>query len=125
MTQSPIYDQTVTIDCGDANVLATFYSKLLGWKKYDHPEWPCVGPEGDHPRILFQKIEDYIPPVWPEEPGKMRQMMHFDFAVRDLEEGGKHAIACGATLSPRQYSDRWTVYFDPEGHPFCLIVIDE
>jgi hypothetical protein len=74
-------------------------------------------------RIGFQKNVDYAPPVWPEKPGEQQQMVHIDFNVKDKEEmmeRVRHALACGARKAEEQYSDRWTVMFDPEGHPFCI-----
>jgi hypothetical protein len=47
-------------------------------------------------------------------------MAHLDFAVNDLEKAVDHAIQCGATRSEQQFSSKWTVMFDPAGHPFCL-----
>jgi hypothetical protein len=61
-----------------------------------------------------------VPPIWPEEPEMQQQMVHIDFAVNDIEKAVKHAIDCGARKSPVQYSENWTVMFDPAGHPFCL-----
>ena len=68
---------------------------------------------------------DYVPPVWPEEPNAQQQMLHIDFAVpsqEDMERAVKHAISCGATKAETQYSEEWTVMFDPVGHPFCFVV---
>ena len=77
-------------------------------------------------RILaspFKKTPTMFPPVWPEEPGAQQQMAHLDFAVDDLEQAVAHAKHCGATVAAEQFSDDWTVMFDPAGHPFCLCLM--
>ena len=117
----------VTLDCPDQEALADFYANLLGWekKRFDE-EWLAVlSPEGNI-CLLFQEVSDYVPPVWPNEPGKQQQMTHLDFAASpaDKEEVIKHALACGAKLSPVQYSDYYTVFIDPAGHPFCISFFD-
>ncbi len=116
---------TFTLDCKDPHELANFYAKLLNWEipAYDE-DFVALSPpgskQGAYPGILFQKNPDYIPPVWPDTPDAQRQMAHIDFAVNDLEKAVQYALQCGATLSEQQFSDHWTVMFDPAGHPFCL-----
>lgn len=114
-----------TLDCKDPHDLAKFYAMLFKWEIAFFDEgWACICPpgtnQGAYPGILFQKNTDYIPPVWPEEPEAQQQMAHIDFAVNDLEKAVKHAIHCGAIIADKQFSDKWTVMFDPSGHPFCL-----
>ena len=87
------------IDCGDAQIMAEFYSRLLGWE-LPLPAangWAAVtSPEGAV--FAFQEIEGYEPPVWPWEKGKQGQMIHLDFWVDNLEEGVEFALACGAVF---------------------------
>jgi len=114
---------SVTLDCPDQEALADFYASLLGWekKRFDE-EWLAVLCPDCKLYLLFQEISDYVPPVWPNEPGKQQVMTHLDFAAApaDKNEVIKHAVACGAKISPVQYSDSYTVFFDPAGHPFCI-----
>ena len=113
------------VDCKGLYEMAKFYAALLNWviPFYDE-EWACVAPpgtnQGTYPGIMFQRNSEYLPPVWPEEPGAQQQMAHMDFAVNDLEKAVQHAIHCGATIADKQFSDGWRVMFDPAGHPFCL-----
>jgi catechol 2,3-dioxygenase-like lactoylglutathione lyase family enzyme len=123
MSRPMIKFASVTLDCPNQEALADFYAALLGWEKqrFDE-EWLAVlSPDGNI-CLLFQEIDDYVPPVWPNEPGEQQQMTHLDFAASPADKDAviNHAIACGATLSPVQYSDFYTVFFDPAGHPFCI-----
>ncbi|HHW72791.1 MAG TPA: VOC family protein [Firmicutes bacterium] len=114
--------QAIVLDCSDAHELAEFYAKLLGWQKYDeNPEWISVGVFPQTPFLLFQQEPEYKRPVWPDRPDEQQKSIHLDFAVSDLEAAVAHAVECGAVVSPVQYSDHWTVLFDPAGHPFCLV----
>lgn len=116
----------VVLDSGNAEELSAFYEKLLGWKRQEYgpdDEWIVVnnGKRDGLPELIFQQIENYVRHVWPDEPGEQSQMMHLDFHVDDVEEGVRHAVSCGAALSPVQCDNRWRVMLDPAGHPFCIL----
>lgn len=110
-------------DCKDADALADFYVRLLGWEKtISGNGWAGIqSPQGL--MLAFQTIEEYVPPVWPWEEGKQQQMAHIDFKVDHLPQAVEHAIRCGATKSNVQYFETSTVMFDPDGHPFCLSTV--
>lgn len=118
----------LTLDCIDPQELGKFYAALLKWEiPYQDEDYVCVAApgtkQGEFPCITLQRNPDYTPPVWPDEPGAQQQMAHIDFAVDDLEKAVQHAVQCGATVAPQQFSDDWKVMFDPAGHPFCLCLI--
>lgn len=115
----------IAFDCTDANELADFYVKLFGWKKeISSAEWAGVRtPQGI--LLVFQTVENYVPPVWPWKNGEQQQMAHIDFKVDDLSEAEEHALKCGATKSEIQYYDTSSVMFDPAGHPFCLSTVQQ
>ena len=121
----------VTLDCIEPLALVQFYAALLSWETgcADDGEYAWTYPpgtkQGDYPCITAQRNTDYIPPVWPEEPERQQQMAHLDFAVTDLDKAVKHAVRCGATVAPDQFSEHWTVMLDPAGHPFCLCIIPQ
>ena len=109
---------TVVVDCQDAHRTATFYSKLLGWPiTLEEPDWVLLRDPKGGTGLSFQTEEGYVRPV-----GKPMKMLHLDFKVDDLPAAEAHALACGAVKSPRQFLERVTVFFDPEGHPFCLFL---
>lgn len=117
---------SVVLDSANAIQLANFYQNLLGWEKkvYNHGEngdWITLrNKEESTTRLVFQQIDDYQKPVWPEESNKQQQMIHLDFYSDDIEKSVKHALECGATLAKYQSGD-WKVLIDPAGHPFCIV----
>lgn len=110
----------LTIDCSDESRLCDFYHKLLGWDKcslYGH--FALKSPDGLI--LLFVQEEDYIRPVWPEEPGKQQKQIHFDFQVPDVAAAVQYAHSIGAKKSEAQFGgDMFVTVFDPDGHPICL-----
>lgn len=112
-------------DCKNADSLADFYVKLLGWEKtLSGGGWAGIhSPQGIV--LAFQTVEDYIPPVWPWKSGKQQQMAHIDFKVDELSKAVEHALNCGAKKANEQYYDTSIVMIDPEGHPFCLSTIQQ
>jgi catechol 2,3-dioxygenase-like lactoylglutathione lyase family enzyme len=113
----------VVIGAPDAEALATFYERLLGWRrKWEEPGWVMLAHPGDGPALSFQTEPNHVPPVWPSRPGEQQMMMHLDIEVDDLDVGGAHAVGCGARLAEVQPQGDVRVYFDPAGHPFCLWV---
>ncbi len=117
---------SLTLDCPNPHELGQFYARLLKWEivPIQGEEYVIIAPpgsqQGAYPGITFQKNSEYVPPVWPEKPEAQQQMAHIDFVVTDVEKAVKHAMNCGATVAPMQFSEDWKVMFDPAGHPFCL-----
>lgn len=113
----------IAFDCPDADLLADFYCKLTGWKKeISGGEWAGLRTPEDI-LLVFQTVENYLPPVWPWEAGKQQQQAHIDFKTDDLEQAVARAIELGAKKSPVQYYDTSVTMFDPAGHPFCLSTV--
>jgi len=77
--------------------------------------------------IGFQRNDDYVPPVWPEAPGKQQQMLHIDFSMQQskLQEWIDCVVELGGKKAAFQYAEAGdgAVMLDPEGHPFCLDII--
>jgi len=65
----------ITFDCPNANELAYFYTKLTGWEKeISSDEWAGVRtPQGM--LLVFQTVENYVPPVWPWKKDKQQQIL--------------------------------------------------
>ena len=111
------------IDAPDANALADFYRRLLGWTAgTEEPGWVILRPPDGDTTLNFQTEEHYVRPVWPAGPADQQMMMHLEIQVDDLAAGVAHAVAQGATLAQFQPQDGVRVCLDPAGHPFCLFV---
>jgi catechol 2,3-dioxygenase-like lactoylglutathione lyase family enzyme len=108
------------LDCPDPQGLADFYGRITGWEPDGaEGDWVELRADGDV-TIAFQRVADHVPPVWPgsERP----QQAHLDFDVPDLDEGEQRVLAIGARKAEYQPSDRFRVFLDPAGHPFCLVL---
>ncbi|MEW1748979.1 VOC family protein [Streptomyces angustmyceticus] len=56
---------------------------------------------------------------WPDHAAP--QHIHLDFAFDDLDEAEALLLGLGAVKPDHQPGgDRWRVFLDPAGHPFCL-----
>jgi len=119
------------LDCPDPLALANFYAQITDFKvvvayttKDGKPLWVELVDNGVT-RIAFQRVEKYTPPTWPEGPTP--QQAHLDFDVKDLNAAEVKLLEIGAVKSPIQTSSNpetnFRVYFDPAGHPFCLVSI--
>jgi hypothetical protein len=111
----------ISIDCVRPEELRSFYASLTGWKPLTLWNCPALASD-DNLTLLFMECDfEYIPPVWPEEPGRQQKQIHFDFKVDDLPSAVQEAIALGAVKAESQYGgEDFVTLFDPEGHPFCL-----
>ncbi|WP_263995015.1 VOC family protein [Mycobacterium yunnanensis] len=111
---------SVSVDCPDPGQLADFYADLFGMTRVaETPDGRVVAiSDGTH-TLAMMKVDDYVPPTWPE-PGQGQQM-HFDVSVADLDAAEARALAVGARLARHQPApELWRVFLDPAGHPFCL-----
>ncbi len=109
----------VTLDCANPAQLAEFYHQLTGMKiSYSTDDFASLEGDGG-PGIGFQRVDDYQAPQWPGQT--MPQQFHLDFTVSNVDDAEASVIKHGGTLADTQPGgDRWRVYLDPAGHPFCL-----
>lgn len=112
-TSRPARLAGISLDCPDPQQLADFYLGLLGGRQL-WARMSSVGIEVPGAVLVAQKMDGYVPPVWPGA-----SVVHLDLTADDLEATEERAIASGATL-PEQPDPRWRVLLDPAGHPFCL-----
>lgn len=105
-----------TFDCPDASQLAQFWSGVMGEPvTYDAEGVAMLG--GPKP-LLFQSVEGYNAPQWPDPA--YPQQLHLDIEVPDLDAGEAAVLALGATRLP-SHEEGFRVFADPAGHPFCLV----
>ncbi|MBY4277252.1 VOC family protein [Rhodococcus fascians] len=118
MNDAPVATlKMVTLDCGDPEANATFWSALLGWAVV-HAEKDYAMLQGPSSALGFGRVENYQRPEWPNAKGS--KQFHFDLAVDDLDAAAKAAVQLGATVPDEQPGETWRVLLDPAGHPFCL-----
>ncbi len=114
---------TVNMDCADAEAMADFYGRLLGWEvTYRDDDFVLMQDPAGGTGLSFQQETWYQAPVWPERPGEQAKMIHLDIKVNNLDAAVAHALAAGARLAEYQPRSDLRVLLDPAGHPFCLCV---
>ena len=115
-TAVPRFD-SVTIDCPEPAALARFYGELLEWPVPTRDDdFLTLEPPDDGTAITFQRVTGFVPATWPD--GTVPQQMHLDLSVEDADAAHGRAIALGARHLDTQ--EKFRVYADPVGHPFCL-----
>ncbi len=108
------------LDCAEPEPLAEFWAALLGGTIVLRTDEVVVVKTGTM-LLGATRVPDYAPPTWPG--GATPKHMHLDLAVRDLDVAEETALRLGARKAETQpRPDRWRVYLDPAGHPFCLTV---
>ena len=105
----------VTFDCADPARLADFWAEALGWTRQtsDAGNQAVVPPDGVGPRLLFIRVP---------EPKTVKNRVHLDLSVPDMEAEVTRLVGLGATVVQRveEAGQSWTVMQDPEGNEFCL-----
>lgn len=123
MSGVPIGRLDVTaIDCPDAHGLAEFYQSIIGGRiiveNLENSGW--VELHTDDGKLAFQQIDRHRRPTWPE--GDVPQQAHVDIDVDDLDAAEPEVLQHGAVKAEFQPSpDKFRVFIDPAGHPFCLV----
>jgi catechol 2,3-dioxygenase-like lactoylglutathione lyase family enzyme len=104
----------VVLDCPDPEMVAAFYSALLGLPvTYRSEDWVVVSVDERTSGLAFQLAPDQRPPTWPAPD--VPQQLHLDVMVEDVPAAVTAAVALGARVLDGD------VLADPAGHPFCLV----
>jgi hypothetical protein len=106
----------VSLDCADPRELADFSVALLGGREIWATD-SSVGVAIPGVALNLQRVESYLPPVWPGA-----SIVHLELTSDDIPAAASRAVALGASR-PEQPDPRWVVLLDPAGHPFCLTPI--
>ena len=108
----------LVLDCHDPESLAKFWSRALGYELIGGAGsyvllLPPSGEEG--PQFLLQRVP---------EPKQMKNRMHFDIHVADIEAEASRLVDLGAErVQPEPLSElgnNWVLLQDPEGNEFCV-----
>ncbi len=89
----------LVLDCPDPDLLARFYSELLGWPiTWQQPDWVVVAVNDHTSGLAFQPVADYRAPDWPD-PARPQQL-HLDVMVDDQAAAASQVLALGARRLP-------------------------
>jgi predicted enzyme related to lactoylglutathione lyase len=111
----------ITIDGADALGLARFWAAVFGTEIEsavgDGPAYVDLLPVPGIPILRFQQVP---------EPKTVKNRVHLDVAVEDLEEACARVEELGGrriSAEPfAEYTYRWIVVADPEDNEFCLVI---
>ncbi|NEA26996.1 VOC family protein [Actinomadura bangladeshensis] len=103
----------IVIDCADLDAMAAFWGGLLGMKTTSaEGDWLDLEPLGGNgPVLSFQRV--------PERKA-VKNRLHFDLDVPDVQAAGERAAGLGATRAPTPPGASFQVWHDPEGNEFCF-----
>jgi predicted enzyme related to lactoylglutathione lyase len=111
----------IQIDCRNPRLLAAFWSAVFGLEVDnilgEPPHYVGLAKMGsDSPYVSFQRVP---------EPKTVKNRLHFDIRVDDVEHATTQIKALGGRRLPledfQEYGFRWRVMADPEGNEFCLV----
>ena len=108
----------LTIDANDPERLAAFWGDLLGTQveeTMDEGRFVFLGAASGHV-ISFQRVP---------EPKSVKNRVHLDIRVEDLEDATEVAVALGGTWDGNELTlddARWRTLRDPEGNEFDIFV---
>lgn len=105
----------MVFDAADLEGESAFWAQLLDGTVERQDDWHAVS--APDLRVDVQLAPDHQPPQWPDGLG---QQVHLDLFVEDIQSAHGEALACGARLLREVDEERFRVYADPAGHPFCL-----
>jgi len=116
---------STALDAPDAQELARFYQRLLGWPtRKQEADWVEIADPDGGAGLSFQTEPRFSRPRWPASADAQQMMMHLDIEVDDLAPAVDRALSLGATLADFQPQEDVRVLLDPVGHPFCLYLPD-
>lgn len=111
----------IQIDCPDPERLASFWAKVLDVaieaRLGDPPQFVnLASAEPGAPQVCFQCVP---------EPKSVKNRLHFDLHVEDVEEACARVEALGGRRRDdddfHEHGFSWRRMADPEGNEFCLI----
>lgn len=114
--------QIVVLDAADVAATSVFWAGVWGGHVEDDGDWHSVIDGDGQWRMGVQHAPDHVAPDWPFGPPG--QQVHLDLWVDDIESAHAEVMALGGRVlqEPEESDepDRFRVYADPAGHPFCL-----
>lgn len=107
---------TIVFDAADIETESAFWAGVVDGEVDKEADWHRVrSPDG--PAIAVQLAPDHRPPQWPDG---LPQQIHLDLWIEDVDAAERQVVALGARPLKSVDEQRFRVYADPAGHPFCL-----
>ena len=107
----------LVLDCADPERLAEFWAPALGYVSLGTAgNYVALFPDGERgPKLLLQRVE---------EPKSVKNRMHVDIEVADIEAEAERLVGLGATRVSQgpcsEHGSSWVLMNDPEGNEFCV-----
>jgi predicted enzyme related to lactoylglutathione lyase len=105
----------LTLDCRDLDRLADFWRDAAGLVVDGRVEGRYVSLSGHGVALTLQRVD---------EPKVVKNRMHLDLLVGDVEEAVRRCEDLGASrltaTAREEFGQRWFVLADPEGNEFCV-----
>lgn len=107
----------LVLDCADPAALAAFWGPALGYVNLGAAgAYVALVPgSGSGPKLLLQHVD---------EPKSVKNRMHLDIEVADIEAEAARLVALGATRvrddQLSEHGSSWILMADPEGNEFCV-----
>lgn len=110
---------SLVIDCHDPARLAAFWSQVVGGTVDSvtaSPDWVALEGVPGLGYLAFQRVP---------EPKAVKNRVHLDHLVDDLDRATRAALGAGAEAVGgvvEEATNRFQVMRDPEGNEFCLVL---
>ena len=112
---------SVTIDSNDPEMLAAFWAAVFDtqeeWRGGDPVQYIDLSETEWSPKLRFQRVP---------ETKTVKDRIHLDLRVDDIDEVCARVIALGAERAPgddfKEFDGVFRVMLDPEGNEFCLVL---
>ena len=107
----------LVMDCAHPEALAEFWAPALGYVNLGVAgAYVALVPDGKPgPKLLLQRVD---------EPKTVKNRMHFDIEVPDIEAEADRLVDLGATRVSEapvsEHGSTWILMADPEGNEFCV-----
>ena len=107
----------LVLDCVDPERLAAFWAPALGYVNLGtaDPYLLLIDEHGTRPKLLLQRVP---------EPKAVKNRMHFDIEVADVDREAARLEALGARRldaeQVHEHGSSWIKMADPEGNEFCV-----
>lgn len=113
------HELVVVLDCADLERAAQFWCAVLGYVAPTPPDGiyhTLLPADGDGIELLLQRVPD---------GHRVKNRMHLDLRVRDLEAEVERLLSLGARVAPEglveEHGWTWYVLLDPDDNEFCVL----